>query len=123
MNRRGEKTGWLLGWSGGFIWALMLAVILLVQGKAAEGAAGVLLTAVAAVTIVLSAPWRHPDTRYWQLMLPLYLVFFAALFWAIWASDGFPGLSLNAWSVFLLLPLLAPFFTMGKRTWRERDGG
>ena len=120
MNRRGEKTGWLVGWSGGFIWALILAIILLVQGKATEGATGILLTGVAAGTIVFGAPWRHPDTPYWQLMLPLYTVFFAALFWAIWASDGFPGLGLNAWSVFLLLPLLTPFLTMGKRTWRER---
>ena len=35
-DRRQEKIGWLGGWAGGFIWVVILAVMLLVQGKALE---------------------------------------------------------------------------------------
>ena len=39
-SRRGEKLGWTLGWCGGFVWVVILAIVAWVQGKTLHAAAG-----------------------------------------------------------------------------------
>jgi hypothetical protein len=120
-DRNGEKKGWLLGWLGGFIWAAILAVIFLFQGKTVPGLSGLALTGIGVGIIFASAPWKHPRRPYWQLMMPIYVAFFAAIGWAIWAYGGSDPLGLNAWSMFMLLPLLIPLAIVGKRTWEDGE--
>ena len=74
-----------------------------------------------ASTITACAPWKHVDTPYWKLMLPVYGLLVCAVGWAVWAADGPSMMGLNRWSVFLVLPLLIPFRTVGRRTWSDSD--
>ena len=70
------------------MWVVILSVIALVQGKMVQGILGLVITGIGVAAILWSAPWRHPDTRYWMLMLPVYVAFFGAVGWASWASGG-----------------------------------
>lgn len=117
-GRTGEKVGWLAGWSGGFVWLLILAGIWLYQGQTGRGLAGLGLVAVAAACIIRCAPWKHPATPYRWLMVPIYVVFLLSVGFVA-ATGGFTGLRLTWWSLFWLLPLLAPLITVGRRTWRQ----
>jgi len=118
-DRVGEKIGWTGGWLGGFLWVAVLAVVFLFRGQWAWGVAGLLLTAVAVVAILLLAPWRHPVTRYWKLMAPLYALFLAS---AAWAIGAFGGAGLRWWGLFWILPVMMPLGTMSRRTWRDMAG-
>lgn len=66
-KRTGEKTAWVGGWLGGFIWVLILSVIWLLQNRLTEGMAGLMLVFVAVGFVFASAPWKHPVTPYWKL--------------------------------------------------------
>ena len=120
-SRKGEKIGWIGGWLGGFIWVLILSVIFLIQGKSIPGAIGLVLVCLAVGLIVGGAPWRHPDTPYWKLMLPVYGAFFASIVWMVSSSSGLDSLGLNKWQSFLILPILIPFATVGKRRWNDTN--
>jgi hypothetical protein len=116
-ERRGEKVGWLVGWTGGFVWLAILAVVGLVQGK--------LMLAVVCIGLVIAgvsmifglAPWRHPETRYWKLMLPLYVLLITAVAVIVWFEGGPARLGLSGRSLLACLPLFLPFVTAGGRTW------
>lgn len=111
--------GWIGGWLGGFIWVVILSIIFLVQGQTTAGVLGLALSCVAVVVIMMCAPWKHPNTPYWKLMLPVYALFFGALAWAVWSYGGTEPLGLSLWSAFLLLLLLLPFATAGRRRWND----
>ena len=120
-KRKGEKTGWIGGWLGGFIWVVILSIIFLVQGKVTEGIVGLAIFVAAVVFILASAPWRHPDTPYWKLMIPVYVALIGAITWMIWSSDGPQSLGFSRWSIFLVFPLLIPFATAGRRRWNDSN--
>ena len=120
-ERKSEKGGWILGWSGGFIWVLILLVIQLANGNLPHALVGSALVAAAVTAINVFAPWRHPTQPYWKLMSPIYLLLFLSLAWLIWLSGGIAQLGLSGWSIFLLLPLLLPFYLAGSRRWVEGD--
>ncbi len=121
-ERKQEKIGWIAGWLGGFIWVVILSIVLLVKGYAIEAGAGVLVASVACITIVLLSPWRHPQTRYRLLMVPIYLLFFVAVGWGAWSWGGWQQMGISSWwSALILLPILIPFWTVGNRRWD--DGG
>lgn len=124
MNARaGEKAGWSVGWAGGFLWVGILAVVFLVQGHTLAGVGGLVLVAVAAAAIGAFAPWRHPETPYWQLMLPLYALLGLAAAWALTAfGAGLEEAGLTGWSLLAFLPLLIPFASVGGRRWRDGGG-
>jgi hypothetical protein len=119
VARKGEKFGWIGGWSGGFLWVIILSAVFFVQDKVIPGAVGLCIACAAVVLIVAGAPWRHPHTPYWKLMIPVYLVFFGAIAWLVWSWGGDQELGLNWWNAFLLLPLLIPFATAGRRRWSD----
>jgi len=121
-RRTGEKVGWTGGWLGGFLWLLILSVVWLVQGRTTAGIVGLGLFLLAVGAILLLAPWRHPVTRQWKLMLPVYLVFFASIAWAVWTSGGLGQVGLSPWSFFWVLPCLIPLWTAGGRRWEDRNG-
>jgi len=118
-ERSGERFGWIGGWLGGFIWVLILAVLLLIKGRGLEAAVGLAIAAAAVAWVLAGAPWKHPDTRYWKLMLPIYFLFSASIAWAVWAAEDSYSLGLNRWHTLLMLPLLSPFKTIGHRTWND----
>ncbi|MBN1162976.1 MAG: hypothetical protein JXB45_00220 [Candidatus Krumholzibacteriota bacterium] len=120
-KRTGEKIGWIGGWLGGFIWVFILAVILLLQKRMAEGISGMALGVMAGFLISFTAPWKHPRSAYWRLMLPVFLVFIGAVAWALWAFGGVEKSGFGRWNIFWISPLLIPFFSMGKRRWEEGD--
>ena len=117
--RTGEKTGWTLGWLGGFIWLLLLSVVWLFQKRTTEGITGLALFVLAVGIIVYFAPWRHPATRYWKLMLPVYLTLFASVGWVAWSIGGLEELGMNWWSCFWVLPCLVTRGTVGGRRWED----
>ena len=104
---------------GGFIWVVILSVIFLVQHRVVQGLLGLALASVAVALIFYSAPWKHPDTPFWKLMLPIYVALFVTIAWAAWSYDGLDKLGLSGWSVFLVLPLLIPFATVGRKRWTD----
>ena len=116
-SRKGERIGWLGGWLGGFLWLCLLSILWLVQGKLVNGLAGMGLFLVALCLIIVLGPWKHPETRYWKLMLPIYLVFLAAVSLFVWLGGGIKQMGLNWWSLLWLLPIFIPFGTMSSRRW------
>ncbi len=118
-DRKGERYGWLLGFSGGFIWVLVLAVIGFVKGMTLAGTLGLVLAAVAITCIALCAPWRHPDRPWWMLMLPIYVLLAASLFWAMVFFGSSPDYGLSQLNWFVLLPAFLPFFIAGTRRWND----
>ena len=52
-------------------------------------------------------------------MIPVYVVFFGAIAWLVWSWGGEQELGFNWWNAFLLLPLLIPFATAGRRRWGD----
>jgi len=119
-TRTSERRGWIFGLLGGFVWIPILAFVVLARGQTPEGIAGLLIATLAACVVVERAPWRWPSTPYWQLMVPVYLVFAAGIAWAVWAV-GRHVLGLSWWSLPLLMPVLLPFWLIGRRRWD--DGG
>jgi hypothetical protein len=54
-------------------------------------------------------------------MVPVYVAFFAAIAWMVWSSRGVDSLGINRWQSFLILPILIPFATVGKRRWNDMN--
>ncbi len=108
-KRSGEKAGWVAGWAGGFVWVRILALLFLYRQNFAQGLAGVALTGIAAAAVLSCAPWRHPSTPYWKLMLAPYGLFLVAVAWAVWSFGGPEPLGFNWWNLLWLMPALSPF--------------
>jgi hypothetical protein len=122
-NRAGEKLGWIGGWIGAFLWVAVLSVIFLVQGKTTAGAAGLALAAVAAMLVRFFSPWRHPRTAYWKLLLPPYAAVAAAIVWAAlsFGVDALREEGMSPWSLALVVPMLLPIMTGGRRRWIDGE--
>lgn len=120
-RRSGEKMGWTGGWSGGFLWVVALSVLFAIQGNWLASGVGFALVVAAAIAIVMSAPWRHPSTAYWKLLIPVYVVFLASAAWAIWAFGGLRGSGLRWWNLLWMAALLTPMLTLGKRRWSDGE--
>jgi len=118
-ERIGEKIGWSGGWCGGFIWVAISSVIFLYRGRWGEGLSGLALVAAAGASIFLAAPWRHPTTPYWRLMLPPFVLLLGSAGWGVWAYGGAEEIGLDWWSLFWILPLLLPFVNAGKIRWQD----
>ena len=119
MNRKGEKIGWICGWHGGFIWLGVLSVVWLFQNRINDGIIGIAIFIVASIAIITTAPWKHPNTRYWKLMLPVYLLFFISITFCIYSYGGLESTGLKWTSLFWMIPCLIPFGTTGNRTWNS----
>jgi hypothetical protein len=121
-ERRQEKIGWVGGWLGGFVWVLLLSVMLLVRGETLPAVIGLLISAMAYAAIGFFAPWRHPRTTYRRLLTPLYVLFFCAVGWGVWFFGGPRQIGLNSWwSLLLVLPLMMPLWMGGNRRWQDND--
>ena len=121
MNRKGEKIGWIGGWSGAFIWLGLLSIVWVFQNKISNGMIGIMVFILAITTIVATAPWKHPHTKYWKLMLPIYFLFFISIFLCIYFYGGSDGIGLKWTSFFWAIPCLIPFITTGNRTWNSNN--
>jgi hypothetical protein len=119
INRKGEKFGWIGGWLGGFIWLGLLSVFWLFQNKINAGIMGMIIFTTAIIIIITTAPWKHPNTKYWKLMLPIYLLFFISIAWCINLYDVLEGIELKWTAFFWVIPCLIPFITAGSRTWNS----
>ena len=117
MNRKGEKIGWIGGWLGGFIWLILLSAVWIVQGKISNGMMGIILFIFAVSLIFMLAPWKHPNTKYWKLMLPIYSLFFISVALAIYLYDELKNVGLTWMSLLWIIPCLIPLVTAGNRKW------
>lgn len=121
-SRRQEKIGWIGGWLGGFIWVLILAIIFFVQDRIVQASTGLLIACAAFAIILFFSPWRHPRVLYRLLMTPIYLMFFVAIAWGVWAWGDLRQMGINSWwSILILLPIFLPYWTVGKRRWDDHD--
>jgi hypothetical protein len=118
-NRRGEKMGWIGGWSGGFIWLVILSVLFLFQGRYLEVLVSIANFVAAFILIFVTAPWRHPTVRYWKLMLPIYAMLILSLILPLWAFGSPTKAGLSGWSFLWLLPALIPLWIIGNKTWND----
>ncbi len=117
MDRRGEKIGWIGGWMGGFIWVLAFGILWIVKGKMFLGLAGILIFFIALSSILVFTPWRHPKTKYWKLMIPMYALFVASIIFVLDAMGGFNNLAQIQYGLWII-PCLSPLFTIGRKTWK-----
>lgn len=123
--RRGEKLGWIGGWLGGFLWTLILGGLWLYQGATLHGAGLLLLGVMSPLAILRNAPWRHPDTPYWRLMLPIYGLLLAGVgLMATRLGDLLPPAQRYS-AVGWVVPCMIPLLTLGHRTWvmGEKNSG
>ena len=121
-ERRQERIGWIGGWLGGFVWVVILAIVFAVQGRMIEAVIGLAIAAVACATIVVAAPWRFPKTQYRLLMVPIYVLFFAAVAWGGWVLGDLRQLGINGWwGLLIVLPILIPLWTVGNQRWADRN--
>ena len=120
-ERMQEKMGWIGGWSGGFIWVVILAALLVHRGQLVDALTGFIIGGVAGLVIFFTAPWRHPGTPYRILMTPIYLLLLVAVGWGI-VTFGGPELFgfTSWWSLLILFPALLPLWTVGNRRWDDR---
>ena len=122
-ERRGEKAGWTFGFLGGFAWVAVLAIVFFFKGEPLAGTLGVLLFCAAVSAIIFFAPWRHPRTSAWKLMLAPYLLMALSFAWGAWAFGGPAPLGLKWWNIVWFVPLMLPFFTGGSRKWSDGGNG
>jgi len=117
--RRGEKLGWTIGWLGAFCWLPLIGGILVVNGEALWGTVACFLALVGIVLVVVLSPWRHPGTRFWKLMIPIYAVLLAsAVLLAALMMKTDPE-HLEWMTLLWLLPVLMPLVSIGNRRWAE----
>lgn len=119
-SRRGERIGWAVGWLGATAWVAVASVVLLARSSWAEGLSGLALAAAVAAGSLSLAPWRHPQTRAWRLLLPLVALLLASVPWALWAWPERDG-ALSWWSLLWLLPLLVPLASIAGMRWADRE--
>jgi len=82
---------------------------------------GIGIFIIAISLIIYLAPWRHPATRYWKLMSPLFIVLIVAVSLFVGLEGGIKATGLTWWSIVWLSPLLIPFANLGKRCWKDGD--
>jgi len=123
MKRTGEKSAWVFGWMGAFLWVLILGLVEMNRHEYVSGLVLLALWAASCYLVFRYAPWRSPNIRYWQLMLPLYgllaLLVLILYVFIVGINDA------SRYSYFLLaaLPLLLPLFIMGMRRWSTPPSG
>lgn len=120
MNRKGEKIGWIVGWTGGFLWILPFAAVCFFQERLIYGVFSVVLFLLALFSIVKFAPWKYPDTKYWKLMIPMYSILLISVVLVLYVFNIFnepARLQYGLW----ILPCLSPFVILGNREWGQ-DG-
>lgn len=122
-DRIGEKAGWTIGFLGAFAWVAVLSIIFFFKGKPLAGAMGFFLFCASVSAVLHFAPWRHPGTCAWKLMLVPYFFLALSFAWGAWAYGGLEPLGLRWWNIVWFVPLLLPFFTGGKRKWSEGGNG
>lgn len=117
MKRMGEKTAWVFGWMGAFLWVLILGLVEMNRHEYFSGVVLLVLWALSVFLIFKYAPWRSPFIRYWQLMMPLYglLASLVLILYVFIVGIGDAG----RYSYFLLgaVPALLPLFIIGARRW------
>ncbi len=118
-DRKGEKIGWIGGWLGGFIWLALLSIVWLLQNSIGKGMLGLTIFALAIISIIATAPWKHPNVKYWKLMLPIYLLLLISISLCISLYGGLESIGLKWTALFWVIPCLIPFATAGNRTWNN----
>jgi hypothetical protein len=117
--RKGEKIGWIGGFFGGFIWIFLLSFVWLFRGKTIQGVCGIGIFLLAVFLIFALVPWKHPETKYWKLMVPLFTLFIASILLCVWVEGAHGEYGFNGWSILYITPALIPVFTMGSRRWNS----
>ncbi|MCD4817941.1 MAG: hypothetical protein K8S23_04560 [Candidatus Cloacimonetes bacterium] len=120
MNRKGEKFGWICGWLGGFLWLCPLSAVWLFQNNISKGMIELTVFIIAITVIIITAPWKHPNTKYLKLMLPIYFLFFCSIGLTIYLYGGLENIGLKWTSFFWIIPCLIPLVTTGNRTWNSK---
>lgn len=120
-SRKGEKIGWLGGWLGGTIWIMVLPVLLYSRGELLSAVIALVLFCIAMILVPVMAPWRHPQTPYYLLLLPLYAVYLGTLILAIVSLDLFREEHIRPWYFLWILPCFSPLFIMGHRRWTDGE--
>jgi len=117
MKRAGEKSAWVFGWMGAFLWVLLLGLVEVNRHEYFSGVVLLVLWVLSVFLVFKYAPWRSPSVRYWQLMMPLYglLAILVLILYVFIVGIGDAG----RYSYYLLAaaPLLLPLFIIGARRW------
>ena len=101
----------------------LLSALWIFQNRSSNGMLGIVLFIIAIILIIALAPWRHPNTKYWKLMLPIYLLFLISIAVVIYLYGGLRNGGLSWISFSWLIPSLIPFAIIGNRNWNSGEKG
>jgi hypothetical protein len=118
-NRNGEKIGWTVGWTGSFVFLLLIANLWFLQGEKHQGMVTLGFFVFAIVSVNLITPWRYPDVKYWKLFLLPYIILSFAMFNTVAYTKGLADLVLQWKNVTWLIPVMIPLILLGNRTWND----
>jgi len=121
MERKGERIGWIGGWIGSFLWLCALSILWFFQFKTLFGIIGLCLFCLAVIFIFHFEPSRFPNTKYWKLLMPMYLLLIGAIFLTLYVYGGFKKMGLSVFAFLWIIPLILPFFTIGNKTWLDEE--
>ena len=117
MERSGEKIGWTGGWIGAFVWLVVFAIVWTFQGHATIAIIAFLLFVFSIILIVKLSPWKHPTTKYWKLMAPIFSMFLISVFFVVYVLNGFDDLSKIQYGLWII-PCFTPIFVLGNKKWQ-----
>lgn len=119
--RRGEKWGWTFGFLGGSLWMFVAALSEFAGGHWEIGLFALCSGCFVVDLVIVLAPWKHPSTAYWKLLLPSLTVMIVCV--AFLLTRGGRVFTAEVWStlfmVFVSLFGLLP--GMGWRRWEDRE--
>ncbi|MBI4666176.1 MAG: hypothetical protein HY751_07200 [Nitrospinae bacterium] len=120
-DRSNEKMIWIAGWYVAFVWFFAISANWLLQENISPGKFGMVIFLFAIAFILICAPWWQPQTPYWQLMWPLYVLFIVCV--AAWYQYGPIGEGTDfVWGDSLYyIPVFIPLFMVGGRRWADGD--
>ncbi|CAG1771136.1 hypothetical protein BAC3_01584 [uncultured bacterium] len=126
-SRVGEKLGWIGGGLGAILWIGVIAIVLLAESNYDGGVTGIVLVAMGMFAVFYITPWRYPEVKYRMLLIPIYSILLLSIVWAFVFLFDSQNSQSNPWIIFVLLPmvlgLLSPVITIGKRKWSDGNRG
>ncbi len=121
FNKRMFKLSWYLGWLGTFSWLYGFTVYFLFLNLIIGAISGVILSLISVIAIFLTAPWKYPNTKYYILLSPCFLVLTASILWLIYYLQPITKEAFSpfwfSWVIFMILPIIS----LGNKTWNDHN--
>ncbi|HPN37322.1 MAG TPA: hypothetical protein PL041_02890 [Melioribacteraceae bacterium] len=115
------KLSWILGWFGSFSWIYGFTIYFIINLHFLASLIGIFISLLSLICIIKFAPWKFPQTKYYYLIIPCFILLVFSIFWAIYfiqpiTKEEFSPLWFS-WLLFFILPIIS----IGKKTWENNN--